>query len=187
MEAIELDLADWSSILRTPVLNSYPGQAEAQISHHRPHSCPPPSAPLRVYCDGSFLNETQTAAFGLVITNADGQICDGRSGRFMSTSPIASEARAILEAVIYATTSPLNCCILSDCKTLIDCLFEPERCWPWDCYGTLGCISRIIKSHPSISFLFIRRRLNSQADWVAKQSRLGTRKQIVLVLLYLLY
>ncbi|CAN1840928.1 hypothetical protein LINPERHAP1_LOCUS36281 [Linum perenne] len=174
MEAIALDLADWSSLHRPPNSNPSPDQAIAQIPHHRPHNSPPPSAPFRVYCDGSFLNETQTAAFGLVITNTDGQICDGRSGRFMSTSLIASEARAILEAAIYATRSPRDCCILSDCKTLIDCLYEPESCWPWDCYGTIGCISRIIQSHPSISFHFIRRRFNSQADWVAKLARLGT-------------
>ncbi|CAN1847993.1 hypothetical protein LINPERHAP1_LOCUS38746 [Linum perenne] len=92
----------------------------------------------------------------------------------MSYSPLASEARALLEAAIYVTGSPLNCCIFSDRKILIDCLYGPKRCWPWDCYGTLGCLSIIISSHPSISFHFIPRRFNSQADWVAKLARLGT-------------
>ncbi|CAN1826777.1 hypothetical protein LINPERHAP1_LOCUS31697 [Linum perenne] len=92
----------------------------------------------------------------------------------MSSSPLASEARALLEAAIYATGSPLNCCIFSDCKTLIDCLRGSTSNWPWECYGSLGCLSRIISTHPSISFHFIRRRFNSQADWVAKMTRLGT-------------
>ncbi|CAN1186708.1 hypothetical protein LINPERPRIM_LOCUS10989 [Linum perenne] len=116
---------------------------------------------------------TQTTAFGLVITNTEGQICDGRSGLFMSSSPIATEARALLEVALYATSTPLNYNIFSDYKILIDCLAGPKRCWPWDYYGILGNISRIMRSHPSIYFHFIRRRFNYQADWVAKLTRLG--------------
>ncbi|CAN1749862.1 hypothetical protein LINPERHAP1_LOCUS3855 [Linum perenne] len=92
----------------------------------------------------------------------------------MSTSPIATEVRALLETANYATSSPLNCCIFSDCKTIIDCFHGPESRWPWECFGTLGCVSRIIRSNPFISFCFIRRRFNSQANWVAKLARLGT-------------
>ncbi|CAN1163910.1 hypothetical protein LINPERHAP2_LOCUS25268, partial [Linum perenne] len=92
----------------------------------------------------------------------------------LSSSPIAFEARALLEVALYATRSPLNCCIFSDCKTLVDCLYGPESSWSWDCYGTLRCLSRIIRSHPSISFRFIHRRFNSQADWVANLARRGT-------------
>ncbi|CAN1820623.1 hypothetical protein LINPERHAP1_LOCUS29184 [Linum perenne] len=114
------------------------------------------------------------AAFRVVVTNSDGFVCDGRSGRFLSASPIATEARALLEATMFAASSPLNCVILSDCLTLINCIRGPESRWPWDCYGTLGSIISISRSCPRSSFKFIRMNLNSQADWVAKQARQGT-------------
>ncbi|CAN1848549.1 hypothetical protein LINPERHAP1_LOCUS38977 [Linum perenne] len=91
----------------------------------------------------------------------------------MRASPIASEARAILEASSYAASSPLNCIILSDCKTLVDSLHGPDRLWPWECFGTLGCISSILKTNSSISLKFINIRFNAQADWVAKHTRMG--------------
>ncbi|CAL1401146.1 unnamed protein product [Linum trigynum] len=61
-------------------------------------SCPPPFHPQqRIYCDGSFDVATQEAAFGVVITNSDGQIWDGKAGRIICSSPIEAEARAILD------------------------------------------------------------------------------------------
>ncbi|CAN1308550.1 F-box/kelch-repeat protein At3g06240, partial [Linum perenne] len=100
------------------------------------------------------------------VSNSDGQICDGRFVRFLSASPIASEARAILEATRYAASSLLSCVILSDCKTLIYCLRGPKGLWSRECFGTLGSISSLLSSSPTTS--------NYQADWVAKHARLGT-------------
>ncbi|CAN1755655.1 hypothetical protein LINPERHAP1_LOCUS5811, partial [Linum perenne] len=97
---------------------------------------------------------------------------DARSGCFLSASPIASEARAILEATRYVASSPLNCVVMSDCKTLIDCLSGLKSLWPWECFGTLGSISSLLSSSPTISFQFIPTRSNIQADWVAKHARL---------------
>ncbi|CAN1836487.1 Putative ribonuclease H protein At1g65750 [Linum perenne] len=179
-DAIELDTAEWSSQPRPqedPITTAHHPinlPSRPQIPPHRQQTYPPPRAQLRVYCDASFQDSSQMAAFGIVVINSEGQVCDGRSGRFPSASPIASEARALLEATKYAKSSPLQCVIFSDCKTLVDSIKGPERLWPWDCYGTLGYISRIRRSCPFISFQFIRRRLNSQADWVAKHTRQGT-------------
>ncbi|CAN1764786.1 hypothetical protein LINPERHAP1_LOCUS9412 [Linum perenne] len=127
-----------------------------------------------VYCDGSFQSRSQMAAFGIVITNSDGIVCDGRSGRFASTSPIASEAHALLEATLYAASSPIPCVIHSDCLSLINCIRGPQHRWPWECYGTLGHLTKVLHTCSHVSFKFIRRNLNTLADWVAKQARQGT-------------
>ncbi|CAN1820160.1 hypothetical protein LINPERHAP1_LOCUS28987 [Linum perenne] len=127
-----------------------------------------------VYCDGSFQSISQMAAFGVVVTNSDGFVCDGRSGRFPSASPIASEARALLEAYLYAASSPLHLVIHSDCLNILNCIRGPESRWPWECYGTLGAISRVLRICPHVSFKFIRRNLNYLADWVANQTRQWT-------------
>ncbi|CAN1220177.1 hypothetical protein LINPERPRIM_LOCUS1811 [Linum perenne] len=87
---------------------------------------------------------TQTAAFRVIIHNFDGQICDRRSRHFLSASSIASEARVILETTSYVVSSPLSCVILSDCKTLIDCLHGPKSLWRWECFGALGSISSLL-------------------------------------------
>ncbi|CAN1181562.1 hypothetical protein LINPERHAP2_LOCUS35466 [Linum perenne] len=127
-----------------------------------------------VYCDGSFQSISQMAAFGVVVINSDGFVCDGRSGLFPSASPIASEARAILEATLFAASSPLHCVIHSDCLNVLNHIRGPKSRWPWECYGTLGAISRVLRTCPHVTFKFIRRNLNCLADWVANQTRQGT-------------
>ncbi|CAN1806173.1 hypothetical protein LINPERHAP1_LOCUS24582 [Linum perenne] len=82
----------------------------------------PRTMTLRVHCDGSFLEGPQTAAYGVVVTSSMGQICDGRAGNFVCSSPIVAEAKALLEAVSYAARSPHQCMVFSDCLTLINCL-----------------------------------------------------------------
>ncbi|CAN1172329.1 hypothetical protein LINPERHAP2_LOCUS30106 [Linum perenne] len=49
------------------------------------------------------------AAFGIVITNSNVQVCNSRSCLFHCSSLIVVEARAILEAVSYASSSPHSC------------------------------------------------------------------------------
>ncbi|CAN1817234.1 hypothetical protein LINPERHAP1_LOCUS27993, partial [Linum perenne] len=90
------------------------------------------------------------------------------------SSPIVAEARAILEAVSWASTTHSRCSILSDCLTLVSSLSGPKHRWPWECYETLGSISCLLDLYPLISISFTPRSLNVKADWVAKSTRLGT-------------
>ncbi|CAN1786981.1 hypothetical protein LINPERHAP1_LOCUS17450 [Linum perenne] len=175
-EAIAQDTSDWCTISRTPVIptTSNSLSSRPQIHHTRPTTNPPPGTHLKVYCDGSFQSVSQMAAFGVVVTNSDGFVCDGRSGRFPSASPIASEARAILEAALFAASSPIHCVIHSDCLRIINSIRGPVNRWPWECYGTLGSITRVLRSCPHVTLKFIRRNLNFHADWVANQTRRGT-------------
>ncbi|CAN1178695.1 hypothetical protein LINPERHAP2_LOCUS33809 [Linum perenne] len=79
-----------------------------------------------VYCDGSFTNDPHQAADGVIIMNTERQVCDGRADRFSSSSPIASEAKALLEATTYACNSPLYYTIFFDCLKIVNCLKRPE-------------------------------------------------------------
>ncbi|CAN1801545.1 hypothetical protein LINPERHAP1_LOCUS23009 [Linum perenne] len=50
---------------------------------NHPNPCPPPSTPMWViHCDGSFVNDSQEAAFGVVLSNNQGQVRDGVKGTF---------------------------------------------------------------------------------------------------------
>ncbi|CAN0923656.1 hypothetical protein LINGRAHAP2_LOCUS33693 [Linum grandiflorum] len=55
-----------------------------------------------------------------------GEVCDGRSGTLFCSSAIESEARALLESVSYACSSPLRCTIYSDCLDLVECIKETK-------------------------------------------------------------
>ncbi|CAN1802075.1 hypothetical protein LINPERHAP1_LOCUS23224 [Linum perenne] len=65
-----------------------------------------------------------------VHTLKEGRVYDGRSGLLSCSSPIVAEARAILEAVSWASTNHSRCVILTDCLTLVSSLSDPKHRWP---------------------------------------------------------
>ncbi|CAN1725718.1 hypothetical protein LINPERHAP1_LOCUS210 [Linum perenne] len=87
------------------------------------------------------------------------------------SSPIALEARALLEAVSFAGSTPAHCIVFSDCLTLVNCLQRPPSFWPWECYGVLACIQSLLRSSPSTIVRFTPRKYNKMADWVARTTR----------------
>ncbi|CAN1156735.1 hypothetical protein LINPERHAP1_LOCUS9083 [Linum perenne] len=93
-----------------------------------------------------------------------GQICDGRAGNFVCSSPIVAEAKALLEAVSYAARSPHQCMVFSDCVILINCFHSYIFRWPWDCYGLIARIRKALETSPSITVHFTPRKLNGTAD-----------------------
>ncbi|CAN1823339.1 hypothetical protein LINPERHAP1_LOCUS30341, partial [Linum perenne] len=93
-----------------------------------------------------------------------GYRCDGRAGLFMCSSPIVSEAKALLEAVTFASNSQCSCTIFSDCFTLMNNIKAQKHKWPWECYGLIGRITDILGSSPNISIRFIPRKENIFAD-----------------------
>ncbi|CAN1127315.1 hypothetical protein LINPERHAP2_LOCUS3974 [Linum perenne] len=92
----------------------------------RPQISPALSAHMSIaeHYDESLFDVLQKAAFGIIVTNSEGQVWDGRSRRFLCSSAIVSKARALLEAVGLANCLPLNCTILYGSKMLVDELNE---------------------------------------------------------------
>ncbi|CAN1849938.1 hypothetical protein LINPERHAP1_LOCUS39593 [Linum perenne] len=135
------------------------------------HSPPPDTSSLKVYCDGSFLNDPHQAAYDIIIMNAEGHVCDGRAGRFICSSPMVSEARALLEAVSFASRSHSRCTVYSDCLRLVASTTAQKSKWLWDCYGLLGSITDILATSHPISIRFTPRKENRYADWVARSAR----------------
>ncbi|CAN1312478.1 hypothetical protein LINPERPRIM_LOCUS28651 [Linum perenne] len=107
----------------------------------------------------------------LVIVNTSGNICDGRAGTMICSSPIVAEARAMLEAVALASTYPASSTVFSDCLNLVSCLKGPPCLWPWECYGLLDRITSALRASPNTKVPFIQRKHNNLADWVARSAR----------------
>ncbi|CAN1759680.1 hypothetical protein LINPERHAP1_LOCUS7234 [Linum perenne] len=129
---------------------------------------------MEIHCDGSFLHDSQKAAYGIILSNSHGQIFDGRAETIFCSSPMVSEAHAILQASRLAMTLPTQVTIYSDCLCMINAVHAPKHQWPWECYGLLGNISAIKIVHPNIKFKFISRNRNKRANWLARKARLGT-------------
>ncbi|CAN1818491.1 hypothetical protein LINPERHAP1_LOCUS28393 [Linum perenne] len=139
-----------------------------------PHPEPPPlpsTSLLQVYCDGSFQRDPQKAAYGVVMMNTAGDAQDGRAGRFICSTPIVAEARALLEAVSLASSYRGPCMVFSDCLILVNCLKTSPNRWPWECFRLLDCVSKILTDFPMISVRFCNRRFNRTADWIARSAR----------------
>ncbi|CAN0902658.1 hypothetical protein LINGRAHAP2_LOCUS22097 [Linum grandiflorum] len=96
---------------------------------------------LVIHFDGSFVNDSNKAFFGVIVSNPAGQVIDGKVSMFYCSSSVVSEARALLEGLSYATGTHAPCHILSDCKTLVDVVHGPANrvvVDSWSCYGILG-------------------------------------------------
>ncbi|CAN1280268.1 hypothetical protein LINPERPRIM_LOCUS17372 [Linum perenne] len=167
----EKEKEDWSVLV---------GQAAQVVRppslHLPPITISPPSIQsLTIHCDGSFLHDSQKAAYGVIISNSVGVVLDGKAGIFYCNSPIVSEAKAILVATEFACARSNNdsVVILSDCQELISALNGPKHRWPWECFGYLGRVSALASLRPNLFFQFIPRKDNVKADWVARNARLG--------------
>ncbi|CAN1181873.1 hypothetical protein LINPERHAP2_LOCUS35676 [Linum perenne] len=105
------------------------------------------------------------------MTNSHGQVCDGRSGTFLCSSALAAETKAILEAILLAASRQVSTLILSDSQSIITILNNNLRPWPWECSAYITSMVHTLSQCPWISMDFIPRARNSNADWVAKETR----------------
>ncbi|CAN1743943.1 hypothetical protein LINPERHAP1_LOCUS1960 [Linum perenne] len=166
--AIAKDCSVWR--LCTFSLADPPPGYHSTANHPNPY--PPPSTPnWVVHCDGSFVNDSQEAAFGVVLSNNQGQVMSGVNGTFFCSSAIVAEVRAIYEATIMASTMGAPTTILSDCKVLVDAINDPKHQWTWECYALMGACLCLLQRKTWINVRFVRRNLNKVADWVAVGSR----------------
>ncbi|CAN0907190.1 Transposon TX1 uncharacterized 149 kDa protein [Linum grandiflorum] len=170
---IESDTHDWSSPSQQGHTTTPP--PPTQPAHYNRSSNPPPRIPpLDIDCDGSFLNDSQKAAFGLLISEPDGKVIDGKAGTFYCSTPIVAEAYALKEAAVAGSLYARPCRILSDCLLLIKAINGPKHRWPWQCMAVLECIDLIKRGPNPPSFHFIPRAANSKADYIAKAARAGS-------------
>ncbi|CAN1231391.1 hypothetical protein LINPERPRIM_LOCUS3430, partial [Linum perenne] len=115
----------------------------------------------------------QKAGYGVIISNPNGQVLDGKAGSFYCSSSIVSEARALFHATQAASAYQHGVTIHSDCLNVISAINGPKHRWSWECLGYLGKIESIRQDHPDIRFIHISRNSNTRADEIARKARLG--------------
>ncbi|CAN0846889.1 Putative ribonuclease H protein At1g65750 [Linum grandiflorum] len=164
------DVIEWRIAWGTTPMNA---RIPTLITRHAPLT--PPSNPLReIHCDGSFLHDSQLAAYGFTVMDVHGTVYDGRVGPAYVSSPMAAETRAILEAIEYAKHHGGQSTIFSDCLTLVDILNDRTKPWPWDCYSLVALIQRTMPTNHGISIRYLPRNMNRRADWLVKSFIHGT-------------
>ncbi|CAN1127097.1 hypothetical protein LINPERHAP2_LOCUS3813 [Linum perenne] len=148
--------------------NLFPSHGHYSSPPHSQSSPPPRIPDLVIHCDGSFHKDSQEAAYGVVVSNSHGQVCDGRSGTFFCSSALAAEAKAIKEAISLASTRQVSTVVFSDSLTLVDVLNKTTNPWPWDCSAYIAHMVQNLARCPWIKVGFTPRSHNTKADWVAK-------------------
>ncbi|CAL1412631.1 unnamed protein product [Linum trigynum] len=92
----------------------------SQLISPQEHSSPPPGThEFEVQCDGSFFDDSQEAAYGVVVSNNHGQVCDGKAENLHCFSPLEAEAKALLEGCRLAASLRSPCLVRSDCLPLV--------------------------------------------------------------------
>ncbi|CAL1399572.1 unnamed protein product [Linum trigynum] len=140
-----------------------------QLAPPPDHPTPPPSIhEFEIHCDGSFFEASQEAAYGVVVTNAHGQVCDGVAEPLHCFSPIEAEAKALWKGTLLATILHGPCLVRSDCLTLISAVQGHQKPWPGRAAAWIGCIKKALDDHPWIKLSHIKRADNAKANWVAR-------------------
>ncbi|CAL1414229.1 unnamed protein product [Linum trigynum] len=87
---------------------SLPSQLRGTQSHTNP---PPSNHSLVIHYDGSFINDSQPSAYGVVVVIHHGQVCDGRVENLLCSTPIEAETKALLEGVKLAQEYGSECTV----------------------------------------------------------------------------
>ncbi|CAL1397336.1 unnamed protein product [Linum trigynum] len=160
------ELTEWNTCPRSPPpMPSLPTQLRGTQSHTSP---PPSNQSLMIHCDGSFISDSQPAAYGVVVVNHHGQVCDGRAENLLCSTPIEAETKALLEGVKLAQEYGSECTVHSDCQVLVKAVDNDRSRWPWRCAAWISSIVSILRSNPLIKIKEVSRTLNVRADWVAR-------------------
>ncbi|CAA7029794.1 unnamed protein product [Microthlaspi erraticum] len=151
---------------------------EAQDLEKKPHQATPRATnqrtlhPDTVICftDGAWKQETAIAGAGWIFTSREGSNLDsGSLAEPFVSSPLMAEAIAIRSALIQALEKNfLHLQIKSDAQDLIRALTSQEKIK--EIYGLLFDIQSLAKLFTSISFRFVPRSENREADFL--QNRL---------------
>ncbi|CAL1357134.1 unnamed protein product [Linum trigynum] len=159
------DHHQWSTCPRPHHNGSPPTQPTPLPDHSTPS---PGTHVFEVHCDGSFFDEPQKAAYGVIVSNSHGQVCDGKAELMHCFSPVEAEAVALLEASRMAASLTAPCLVKTDCLQLVQAIERPPRTWPWRAAARLGKIKLVLDSNPQINVRHFCRKLNLKADWVAR-------------------
>ncbi|CAL1390640.1 unnamed protein product [Linum trigynum] len=117
-----------------------------------------------IHYDGSFISDSQPAAYGVVVVNHHGQVCDGRAEDLLCSTPIEAGTKALLEGVKLAQEYGSECTVQSDCQVLVKALDNDRSRWPWRCAAWIGSIVSILQTNPLIKIKEVLRTLNVRAD-----------------------
>ncbi|CAL1382372.1 unnamed protein product [Linum trigynum] len=137
-------------------------------------SPPPSSHDFEIHCDESIFRDPQEVAFGVVVMNSHGQVCDGKAESLHCFSPIEAEAKALEEGSRLAASLRSPCLVHSDCLTLVKALSEHRTTWPWRAAAWIGSIKQTLDNSPMIRIKHIGRKRNSMANWVARSCAKNT-------------
>ncbi|CAL1398685.1 unnamed protein product [Linum trigynum] len=166
------DFTEWTSCPRSPP-PSFTSPTQLRGTQHTT-SPPPSNHSLVIHCDGSFLSDSQTAAYGVVVVNHHGQVCDGRAETLLCSTPIEAEAKALLEGLKLAQEYGSECTVQSDCQMLVNALNHNQSRWPWRCAAWINSMVTILRANPNINVKEVPRALNVRADWVARSKARST-------------
>ncbi|CAN1152727.1 hypothetical protein LINPERPRIM_LOCUS29110 [Linum perenne] len=127
--------------------------------------------PRKIVCDGAFKDNIRKGAYGVVMTDAEGRILDGRARSFFCRSPLGAEAEALLAAVELAGDNNCGTVILTDSQILYTSLYNPQDQWPWEIAATLARIHYALARTHNTTIMKADRSEVQQADHIARLMR----------------
>ncbi|CAN1262760.1 hypothetical protein LINPERPRIM_LOCUS11391, partial [Linum perenne] len=162
------DATEWHDLLNGSGQNSTWLIQQDPAPQIRP---PPRTHDFEIHRDRSFLNDSQSTAYDIVMNNVHGQICGSSNGFISCSSPLVEQAYELREAVSLAMSCPGVIRIFCDCQILTRTLEGSLSPRPWECAALLGIIKASLSTTPRLSIYFPPRTGNKMADWVTTSTR----------------
>ncbi|CAA7053813.1 unnamed protein product [Microthlaspi erraticum] len=150
---------EWQQAQQLETPNPRNGSHQTRVMHADTITC---------HTDGAWNPETKIAGAGWIFHNqADDRLDSGQGAEPFANSAIMAEAIAIRSALLQAIDKDyLKICIKSDAQDLVRALTSQEQVK--EIYGLLFDIKTLASFFTAISFVFIPRSANFEADALAK-------------------
>ena len=108
---------------------------------------------LKINCDGAYSDNLKLGIAAFVVRDHIGALVDGNLFFYSCSSPVGVEAKAVLDATLFANlcvSSPII--IESDCKVVVDVITMEASLLHWDKNGMVEAVRDISRKTPPISY-----------------------------------
>ncbi|XP_058002195.1 uncharacterized protein LOC131179386 [Hevea brasiliensis] len=144
------------------------------MASQNPIWSPPSQGLWKLNVDASYDSKSGKVGYGVIIRNYKGCLVDGCAAIFTCLSPLAAEGMAIREALLVASRRGFTAGVVeTDSHLMVQLCSSSGENAPWELEVVLHDIKFLLSSYPSLSVVYVARRANSCAHWVANQSRIG--------------
>ncbi|XP_057989167.1 uncharacterized protein LOC131172230 [Hevea brasiliensis] len=135
----------------------------------------PPLVFLKLNYDVAWKENCMEAVAAVIVRNHKGDLLDGKASHICASSPLAGEARAMLEALKLVTTVEAKFIVLkTDKAELFHAIQAQSGVIPWEIRASVLAIKDYMAAFDDVCIMLVKRTTNKATNFVAKNILSGS-------------